>query len=129
VKLLTGEGMGSRGVDVNDPAITALEAEVAGLLADNRTIKAISLGGGIVKIDNETFHSADEVKEWIVDRVGPSAGTYEFFFDITSMLESLQDSGRTSDEAMDSQALFQCRQSSEVVGIISRIQYQENFRH
>jgi hypothetical protein len=74
VKLLTGKGMGSRRVDVNDPAITSLKADVVGLLADNQMIKA-SLGGEIVKIDNEMFHSADEVKEWIVDCAGPSAGT------------------------------------------------------
>jgi hypothetical protein len=79
VKLLRDKGMGSLGVDVSDPAITSLKADVSGLLADNRTIKA-SLGGEIVKIDNEAFHSADEVKEWIVDCVGPSAGTYEIFF-------------------------------------------------
>jgi hypothetical protein len=35
----------------------------------------------------------------------PDAGTYKFFFDVTSMLESLQDAGRSSDEAMDSQAI------------------------
>jgi hypothetical protein len=40
-----------------------------------------------------------------VDCVGPAAGTYAFFFDVTSMLESLQDSGRSSDEALDSQAI------------------------
>jgi hypothetical protein len=36
---------------------------------------------------------------------GAGAGTFEFFFDVTSMLESLQDAGWTSDESMDSQAL------------------------
>jgi hypothetical protein len=40
-----------------------------------------------------------------VDYVGPASGTYEFFFDVTSMLESLQDSGQTSDETMDSEAI------------------------
>lgn len=104
VKELKGANMGSENVDTNDPAITSLKADVAKLLLDNQTIKA-SLGGEIVKIDNEAFHSAEEVKQWIVENVGPAAGTYEFFFDVTSMLESLQDSGRTSDETMDSQAI------------------------
>jgi hypothetical protein len=70
-------------------------------LSDNHSIKA-SLGGETVRIDNEAFHSAEEVKWWIVDCLGPESGAYEFFFDVTSML---QDSGRTSDEAMDSQAI------------------------
>jgi hypothetical protein len=68
------------------------------------TIKA-SLGGKIVRINNEACQSAKEVKHWIVDCVGPAAGAYEFFFDVTSMLESLQHAGRSSDEKMDSQAL------------------------
>jgi hypothetical protein len=63
------------------------------------------LGGEVIKIENEAFHSAEDVKSWIVDCVGPAAGTFAFFFDVTSMLESLQDAGRTSDESMDSQAL------------------------
>jgi hypothetical protein len=106
VKQIAGGQMGGEGGDVNDPAISSITADVARLLMDNRTIKA-SLGGEIVKIDNEAFHSADEVKSWIVDCVGASSsGIYEFFFDVTSMLESLQDSGRTSDEAMDSQAVL-----------------------
>jgi hypothetical protein len=60
----------------------------------------------IFKIDNKAVHSAEEVKWWIVDCVGPASGTCEFF-DVTSMLESLQDSGWASDnkERMDSQAL------------------------
>jgi hypothetical protein len=102
VKELTGANLG--GTDTTDPVITSLKADVATLLVDNQTIKA-SLGGEIVKIENEAFHSAEEVKGWIVDHVGPASGTYEFFFDVTSMLESLQDSGRTSDETMDSQAI------------------------
>jgi hypothetical protein len=104
VKELTGANLGSGGLDVNDPAITSLKADVAKLLVDNQSIKA-SLGGEIVRIDDEAFHSAEEVKQWIEECAGPGSGTYEFFFDVTSMLESLQDSGRTSDEAMDSQAL------------------------
>jgi hypothetical protein len=61
-----------------------LKMDVAGLLVDNHTIKA-SLGGGIVRIDNEAFHSAEEVKRWIVDRIGSSPGAYEFFFDVMSI--------------------------------------------
>jgi hypothetical protein len=104
IKELTGEKMGGKEVDRNDPAITSLREDVARLLSDNQTIKA-SLGGEIVRIDNEAFHSAEEVKQWVVDCVGVEPGTYEFFFGVTPMLESLQDSGRTSDETLDSQAI------------------------
>jgi hypothetical protein len=101
---LTGSALGGVSGALNDPELFALKSEVAQLKSDNQTIKA-SLGGEVVKIENEAFHSAEEVKSWIVDCVGPAAGTFEFFFDVTSMLESLQDAGRTSDEYMDSQAL------------------------
>jgi hypothetical protein len=104
VKVLTGNGLGEKGIDANDPALTLLREDVARLALDNQSIKA-SLGGEIVRIGTEAFHSCDEVKRWIVDNVGPDPGTYEFFFDVTSMLESLQDAGRSSDEAMDSQAI------------------------
>jgi hypothetical protein len=104
IKELTGSNIGDKIVDMNDPVISSIKADVARLLNDNQTIKA-SLGGEIVRIDNEAFHSAEEVKRWVVECVGTDSGTYEFFFDVTSMLESLQDSGRTSDETMDSQAL------------------------
>jgi hypothetical protein len=62
VKELSGTNMGGGSMGINDPSFTALKSDVARLLTDNRTIKA-SLGGEIVKIDNEAFHSADEVKE------------------------------------------------------------------
>jgi hypothetical protein len=88
----------------NDPEFFLLKSDVAQLKPDNQTMKA-SLGGEVVKIEIEAFHSVEEVKSWIVDCVGPAAGTFEFFFDVTSMLESLQDAGRISDESMDSQAL------------------------
>jgi hypothetical protein len=104
VKTLTGADLGDQAIDASDPVISSLKEDVARLIMDNQTIKA-SLGGEIVRIDQETFHSAEEVKKWIVDCVGTDSGTYEFFFDVTSMLESLQDSGRTSDETLDSQAL------------------------
>jgi hypothetical protein len=104
VRNLTGGDLGGGNVDVNDPTITSLRADIAVLHSDNQTIKA-SLGGEVVRIDHEAFHSADELKRWVVDCVGLESGTFEFFFDVTSMLESLQDSGRTSDEALDSQAL------------------------
>jgi hypothetical protein len=104
VKQLVGSNFGSQGVDMNDPAFSSLKAGVARQLSDNHEIKA-SLGGETVRIDDEAFHSLEEVKRWVVDFVGLEAGTYEFFFDITLMLDSLQDSGRLSDEAMDSQAM------------------------
>jgi hypothetical protein len=103
VKDLTGADLGGRAVDVNDPAITSLKADVSRLLSDNQTIKA-SLGGEIVRINQESFHSAQEMREWVVDNAGQGSGAYKFFFDVTSMLESLQDSGRSSDETLDSQA-------------------------
>jgi hypothetical protein len=105
VKTLTGNDLGEKGIDVNDPVLTLLREDVARLALDNQTIKA-SLGGEIVRISNEAFHSPDEVKRWIVDNVGPDPGTYKFFFDVTSMLESLQDAERLSDEAMDLQAIL-----------------------
>jgi hypothetical protein len=40
LKELTGSDFGGKAVDINDPAITALKADVATLLNDNRTIKA-----------------------------------------------------------------------------------------
>jgi hypothetical protein len=104
VKELTGANLGSGGLDINGPAITSLKADLAKLLIDNQSIKA-SLGGDIVRIDDEAFHSAEEVKPWIEECASPGSGTYEFFFDVTSMLESLQDSGIVSDEAMDSHTL------------------------
>jgi hypothetical protein len=62
VKQLSGKGMGSRRVGVNDPLITPLRFDVARLLVDSQMIQGES-GRGIVKINNETFHSADEIKE------------------------------------------------------------------
>jgi hypothetical protein len=103
VRELTGAGLGGGVVDINDPTITSLKADLARLYSDNLTIKA-SLGGEVVRIEDESFHSADEVKRWIVDCAGAEPGAFEFFFDATSMLEALQDSGRTSDETLDSQA-------------------------
>lgn len=55
--------------------------------------------------DNKALHSAEEAKRWIVDCVGPETGACRFFFCLVSIVESLQDSGRTSDEVMDSQAI------------------------
>jgi hypothetical protein len=104
VKELSGMNMGGDTLGINGPSFTSLKSDVARLLEDNRTIKA-SLGGEIVKIDSEAFHSADEVKHWIEDCVGPATGTYAFFFNVTLMLESLQDLGRSSDVALDSQAI------------------------
>jgi hypothetical protein len=104
VKSLTGADLGPQVIDSSDPVISSIKEDVTRLMMDNQTIKA-SLGGEIVRIDHEAFHSAEEVKGWIIECVGTDSGTYEFFFDVTSMLESLQDSGRTSDETLDSQAL------------------------
>lgn len=58
-----------------------------------------------MRINNEAFHSADEVKRWIANSIGSDPGSYGLFFDVTSMLESLQDAGRTSDAAMDYQTI------------------------
>jgi hypothetical protein len=65
MKELTGANMGGSGVRLDDTAITAIKDDVSRPLADNQTIKA-SIGGEIVKIDHEAFHSAEEVKHWIV---------------------------------------------------------------
>jgi hypothetical protein len=72
VKELTGANLGGGKIDIGDPAITSLKSDVAKLLLDNQTIKA-SLGGEIVRINHETFHSAEEVKGWIVDSIGPAS--------------------------------------------------------
>jgi hypothetical protein len=69
VKDLTGADLGGQAVDVNDPAITSLKADVSRLLSNNQTIKA-SLGGEIVRINQESFHSAQEMREWVVDNAG-----------------------------------------------------------
>jgi hypothetical protein len=104
VKHLVGSIFGSQGVDLNVPVISSLKSDVARLLFDNHEIKA-SLGGETIRIDDKAFHSPEAVKRWVVDCVVTEARTYEFFFDVTSMLESLPDSGRSLEEAMDLQAL------------------------
>jgi hypothetical protein len=104
VKTLTGKYLGGKGIDVNDLVLKLLREDVARMALDNQTMKA-SLEGKIVRISNEAFHSPDEVRRWIVDIVGPGPVTYQFIFDVTLMLESLQDAGCLSDEAMDSQAI------------------------
>jgi hypothetical protein len=88
VKGLTGSSLGTRPIDSDDPAMSSLKEDVARLAMDNQTIKA-SLGGEIVRIDNEASHSAKEVRKWVVACVGLESGTYEFFFDVTSVLKSL----------------------------------------
>ena len=104
VKVLTGADLGGgAAINLNDPAITSIKADVSWLLSDNQTIKA-SLGGEIVQVNQESFHSPQEMRRWIVDNAGQGSGVYEFFFDATSMLESLQDSRRSSDETLGSQA-------------------------
>jgi hypothetical protein len=79
VNELMGSTFGGGNGTSNDQDFLLLKADVAQLKSDNQTIKA-SLGGKVVKIENEAFHSAEEVKRWIVDCVGPSAGTFEFFW-------------------------------------------------
>jgi hypothetical protein len=98
--------LGSQAVDSSDPVISSIKEDVTRLIMDNETIKASSLSGEIVCIDHEAFHSAGEVKKWIVDCVGTDSGTYEYLLNVMSMLESLQDSGRTSDKTLDSQAFL-----------------------
>jgi hypothetical protein len=72
---------------LNDPAITSLKEDVARLALDNQTIKT-SLGGDIVRIDNEAFHSPEEVRCWVVDRIGP--GTLRFLYFGTTLYDILQ---------------------------------------
>ncbi len=70
VRELTGAGLGGGVVDINDPTITSLRESIAHLCSDNLTIKA-RLGGEVVRIDDEAFHSPEEIKRWIVDCMGP----------------------------------------------------------
>jgi hypothetical protein len=64
-----------------------------------KTIRA-SLGGEVVRFDSETFHSAEEVEVWVIANMGKDAGFPEYFYDIISMLEVLQDSSKTSDDLL-----------------------------
>jgi hypothetical protein len=66
VNELTGSTFGGGNGPPNDPELFSLKSDVAQLKSDNQTIKA-SLGGKVVKIENEAFHSAEEVNSWIVD--------------------------------------------------------------
>jgi hypothetical protein len=71
--------------------------------ASLKTIKA-SLGGEVVRFDSETFHSAEEVEVWILANLGRDVGFPDYFFDVISMLEALQDSSKMSDDLLGSQA-------------------------
>jgi hypothetical protein len=55
-----------------------------------------SIGGEVVKIGQETFHSLLEVESWVIKHVGES-GILEGWIDVVSMLELLSDSGKSSD--------------------------------
>jgi hypothetical protein len=68
-----------------------------------KTIKA-SLGGEVVRFDSETFHSAEEVEVWVVANIGKDVGFPDYFYDVISMLEALQDSSKMPDDLLGLQA-------------------------
>jgi hypothetical protein len=96
-------GFGLSNVDPSDPVITGMKANIRSLVSGMKTIKA-SLGGEVVRVDTETFHSADEVEVWVIDNMGSDSAFPDFFYDVVSMLEAIQDSSKTSDEMLGSQA-------------------------
>ena len=63
----------------------------------------LSLGGEVVKVNDQPFHSATELEDWLVDKVA-SEGVIDVWFDVVSMLETLQDVSRGTNEQMDSQS-------------------------
>jgi hypothetical protein len=98
------KGLGTSDVDPSDPIISEAQATVLGLVSSIKTVKA-SLGGEAVRIENKTFHSAEEEMEvWAVENMRSDSGFPDFFYDVVSMLEAIQDSSKTSDEMLGSQA-------------------------
>ena len=61
------------------------------------------IGGEVVKIGHDTFHSPFEVEAWIIKNRG-HAGTLEEWVDVVSMLELLSECGNSVDSHMDLQA-------------------------
>jgi hypothetical protein len=96
-------GGSQTGVDPEDPTISLMNATLKNVEVSLKTIKA-SLGGEVVRFDSETFHSAEEVEVWILANMGKDVGFPDYFYDIISMLEALQDSSKTSDDLLGSQA-------------------------
>jgi hypothetical protein len=96
-------GGGQVGVDPEDPIISMMNATLKNVEVSLKTIKA-SLGGEVVRFDSETFHSAEEVEGWIIANMGKDVGFPDYFYDVISMLEALQDSSKTSDDLLGSQA-------------------------
>jgi hypothetical protein len=56
-------------VDPEDPTITFLSANLKNIEETMTTIKA-SLGGEVVRIESETFHSAADVEVWLTQNMG-----------------------------------------------------------
>jgi hypothetical protein len=78
-----------------------LRGQLERMEAEVQHIKA-SLGGEVVKIGRQTFHSADELESWIIMHDGET-GVIEGWIDVVSMLEILTDSGKSTDEMLDKQ--------------------------
>ncbi len=70
-------------------ASAALEGRIARLELTLVQVKA-SIGGEVVKIGQDTFHSPLEVESWVIKYVGES-GILEGWIDVVSMLELLAD--------------------------------------
>jgi hypothetical protein len=67
------KGLGSANDGPSDPVISAVQSSLRQLEASLKTIKA-SLGGELVHVDSETFHSAKEVEGWVVENMGSGSG-------------------------------------------------------
>jgi hypothetical protein len=82
--------------------LPAVEGRIARLELTLMQVK-VSIGGEVVKIGQETFHSPLEVENWVIKHVG-ELGILEGWIDVVSMLELLSDSGKSSDAQMEGQA-------------------------
>jgi hypothetical protein len=96
-------GGAGAGVNPDDPTILLISATLKKVKVSLTTIKA-SLGGEVVRFDSGTFHSSGEVEVWLAANLGVDACSPDCFYDIVSMLESLQDTSKTSDDLLGSQA-------------------------
>ena len=94
---------GGSAVDPEDPTISLMNSTLRKIEDSLTTIKA-SLGGEVVRFDSATFHSASDVEVWLTQNMGADGCVPDCFYDIVSMLEALQDSSKTSDDLLGSQA-------------------------
>jgi len=58
-----------------------------------------TIGSEIVRIDDVPFHTSEDIAVWVEDKMG-GQGLWDLFFDVTSMLETLQDISKGSTDYM-----------------------------